>query len=252
MKITFLGVGEAFDENFANTSIFIEAGEESAAVRLLLDCGYSVPPSFWKMGLEPDALDLIWLSHFHADHTFGLPALLVRFFEENRKSKLTIAGQMGIKDFVYNCLELAYPGITARLTFPLDFKEIEPGTTLSFCGIQLRTAINGHIQRDLAIRIDSGHKSLYYSGDGRPTDEGIKLGKGVDIVVHEMFSLDKEIPGHGSLTSCIEFAKQTGAKSLAIVHVKRNVRENIELGSKLSEIKDLKVFLPQPHETITL
>ena len=62
MEITFLGVGEAFDERLPNTSILVQTGSEDGGVTLLLDCGYSVPPRFWELGLETDNLDGIWIA----------------------------------------------------------------------------------------------------------------------------------------------------------------------------------------------
>ena len=41
MKVTFLGVGEAFDENNTHTCILVEA----AGRRMLVDCGATAPPS---------------------------------------------------------------------------------------------------------------------------------------------------------------------------------------------------------------
>ena len=127
MDITFLGVGEAFDENLANTSILVRTEHEGKPITLLLDCGYSVPPRFWQLGIPADFLDGIWISHFHADHAFGIPALLVRFWEEKRTKELYILGQKGIEDFVLRCLELAYPKFFSRLNFALRFAEVEPG-----------------------------------------------------------------------------------------------------------------------------
>ena len=72
MKITFLGVGEGFDEDHTHTCMLVEA----AGRRMLVDCGATAPPSVWHKSKRPDYLDGIFISHFHADHVFGLPALI--------------------------------------------------------------------------------------------------------------------------------------------------------------------------------
>ena len=82
VEVTFLGVGEAFDEKLTNTSVLVKVEEGCSNVRLLMDCGFTVPSQFWREGLHVDALDAVWISHFHGDHFFGVPALLVRFLEE--------------------------------------------------------------------------------------------------------------------------------------------------------------------------
>ena len=53
MKVTFLGVGEAFDDDNTNTCMLIEA----AGRRMLVDCGATAPPSIWKQSERPDYLD---------------------------------------------------------------------------------------------------------------------------------------------------------------------------------------------------
>ena len=71
LEVVFLGVGEAFDESLPNTSILVRPVEESGpTTTLLLDCGFTAPPLFWREMPEPDALDGIWISHFHGDHCF--------------------------------------------------------------------------------------------------------------------------------------------------------------------------------------
>ena len=53
MKITFLGVGEGFDEDYTHTCMLIEA----AGRRMLVDCGATAPPSVWHKSQRPDYLD---------------------------------------------------------------------------------------------------------------------------------------------------------------------------------------------------
>jgi len=137
-------VGEAFDEKIPNTSMLVRTDIEGKPVSVLLDCGYSVPPKFWQQGLEADTLDCIWISHFHADHAFGLPSLLVRFWEEKRKKDLCFLGQKGIESFVLKCLELAYPNFYPRLRFSLRFEEVEPGKPLIAFGCSWSSAVNDH------------------------------------------------------------------------------------------------------------
>ena len=252
MEITFLGVGEAFDEHLANTSMLVRTEYGGKPVTLLLDCGYSVPPAFWQLGLNTETLDAIWISHFHADHAFGIPALLVRFWEEKRKKDLCFLGQKGIESFVLGCLDLAYPNFYPRLGFSLRFVEVEPGEMLMAFGLSWSTAVNDHPQRDLALRLEAKEKTLFYSGDGRPTPETRSLAEGVDLIVHEAFHLSKDIPGHGTIAGCLEMARASRARSLALVHIQRDMRRE-----RFEEIKDLarsvqevQVIVPEPGEKI--
>ena len=254
MEITFLGVGEAFDENLPNTSLLVHTEYQEKPVNVLLDCGYSVPPKFWQLGLDVETLDAIWLSHFHADHSFGLPALLVRFWEEKRKKDLYFLGQEGIESFVLKCLDLAYPNFLPRLEFSLRFVEVEPEKPVTALGMSWRTAVNDHPQRDLALRLDAGGTSLFYSGDGRPTNETKALAAGVDLIVHEAFHLSKNIPGHGTITGCLDMARISRAKRLALVHIQRGVRRDRfdEIKELVNSVEDFEIFIPEPGDQVII
>jgi len=89
MNIKFLGVGEAFDERYPNNSHVLVANNTN----LLVDCGYSVPQQWWKLGKDANFLDAIYISHKHADHFFGLLVLLMRIWEEGRTKPLAVICQ---------------------------------------------------------------------------------------------------------------------------------------------------------------
>jgi len=254
MEITFLGVGEAFDENLSNTSMLIRTPYQKKPVTVLLDCGYSVPPRFWQLGLDVETLDAIWISHFHADHAFGIPPMLVRFWEEKRKKDLYFLGQEGIESFVLRCLDLAYPNFLPRLEFSLRFVEVEPGKPVTALGMYWRTAVNDHPQRDLALRLDSAGASVFYSGDGRPTTETRALAEGVHLIVHEAFHLSKDIPGHGTITGCLEMAQSCRASRLALVHIQRDVRRERfdEIKELVHSIKDFEILIPEPGDRLSV
>ena len=254
MEITFLGVGEAFDEKIPNTSMLVRTDIAGEPVTVLLDCGYSVPPRFWRQALQPDTLDCIWISHFHADHAFGIPALLVRFWEEKRKKDLYFLGQKGIESFVLKCLDLAYPNFLPRLEFSLRFMEVEPGEPVTALGLLWETAVNDHPQRDLALRLDVEGRSVFYSGDGRPTSETRALAEGVHLIVHEAFHLSQDTPGHGTIAGCIEMAVATRAKRLALVHIQRQVRRERfdEIKELANSVEDCEILIPEPGDQIKI
>ena len=254
IEVVFLGVGEAFDEALPNTSILIRYRDGPSNVTLLLDCGFTAPPQFWREEPEKDSLDAIWISHFHGDHSLGVPALLVRFWEEGRREALTILGQKGIESFIWRCLDLAYPGFHEKIEFPLRFLEVEPNRALEAFGLTFRTAETGHSQRDLALRIDSRGKSFYYSGDGRPTPESMALAKGCQLVIHEAFHMETEVPGHGSVIGSIDMARRCEASHLALVHIQRKVRRQVI--ESMPQLKDLagplNLMLPEPGHRVTI
>jgi ribonuclease BN (tRNA processing enzyme) len=254
IEVVFLGVGEAFDEALPNTSILIRFGAGNSPVTVLLDCGFTAPPCLWKEAREPDSLDAIWISHFHGDHALGLPSLLVRSWEEGRGKPLLILGQKGTGAFTRQAVDLAYPGFYGKLAFPIKFVEIEPGENFELLGLTFGTAETNHSQRNLALRIDARGKSIYYSGDGKPTPESMLLAQGCHLIIHEAFHMETELPTHGTVMGSVDTAKRSGAAHLALVHIQRKARtqviENLERLGDLAGSAQLMV--PEPGDRTTL
>jgi ribonuclease Z len=254
MEITFLGVGEACDPAQPNTSLLINTTTKDGAGRqLLLDCGFTIPHLYFADCKDPEQLDLLWISHFHGDHFFGVPLLQLRFWEMGRHKPLLILGQPGIRQKLSQALELAYPGFTKRLCYPLEFLEITPGRRVSLLGLEWQAAANEHSQPALAIRIDNNGRSIFYSGDGRPTAATTALAHGCDLAVHEAFHLEGESGGHGSIRRCLEFAREADVTRLALVHMERqNRNRQREIENLLAEASGFMVFLPDSGQKIEL
>lgn len=253
MKITFLGVGEACDPQRPNTSILVDA-EDDARNQLLLDCGFTTPHQYFGMISDPELLDALWISHFHGDHFFGVPLLLLRFWEMQRLKPLIITGITGIQKKICHVMELAYPGFINKIQYHLHFVELEPGATIELAGFSWDTAVNEHSQTDLALCLKRNGKSVYYSGDGRPLPAGAELAHGCDLLIHEAYRIRGETPGHGSVQATIEFAKQVGARRLALVHLSHDelARNDALLRQLIENVKDISVLLPNSGFTLEI
>ncbi len=254
MKITFLGVGEACDPVYPNTSLLVETDTAGQERQVLLDCGFTTPHIYFGARGEADRLDALWISHFHGDHFFGVPLLLLRFWEEDRRKPLFIIGPAGVKAKVRQALDLAYPNFGAKMHYPLLFREAEPGTVLEVAGFQWHTAAGLHSQRALALRLEDGGRSLFYSGDGRPTPATEQLARGCDLVVHESFRLTDTVIGHGSVAGCLDFAVRAGVSALALIHIQRQERQErrFEIDAALRRAAPLQVWLPEPGDSVQL
>ncbi len=244
MRIIFSGVGEAFDERLPNCSVLVEHNGGS----MLLDCGFTAASAFWRAAADPLALGGVYVSHFHGDHFFGLPHLLLRFWEQGRTAPLTLAGQPGLQDKVMTAMEMAYPGVADRFGYTLHWLKMRPGKEFHACGLTLTPAQSEHPQENWSVCVSHGSKTLFYSGDGRPTEDTLGLAQNADLIVHESFSLEPDVPGHGTVPGSIKFARRAGAKRLALVHLRRDVRWNRqdEVRAFMDQADGLDVFLPQP------
>ncbi len=242
MKIIFLGVGEAFDEKIPNNSHLI-----LSKTNILLDCGYSVPRQLWRFNSDQSFLDAIYISHRHADHYFGIPALLVRMWEEKRKNSLTIICQKGLKKIIEELIEYGYQRFSNKFEFDVDFIEVEDSQTIQFNELKLSFAPTIHSVSNLAIKISDGKNTVCYSGDGTFNERTEKLYKNSDLVIHEAYSFDKKIAGHGCITDLISMAKKNNIRCLALTHLQRELRkkEIDRIKEKISNEK-IKIIIPNP------
>ncbi|MGV1099355.1 MBL fold metallo-hydrolase [Thiovibrio sp. JS02] len=255
MKIHFLGVGEACDPVCFNTSLLVAARSGANTHYILLDCGFTTPHRYFLDYPLADQLDALWISHFHGDHFFGLPLLLLRFWEMGRTKPLLMVGPAGLREKVELALDLAYPAFGSRLQFPLQYLTAAPDLpSFPAAGCSWRFARVEHPQSALALRLSAGGKSLYYSGDGRPTPESLKLATGCDLVVQEAYRAEEETPNHGSVGASVRFAGRAGAKMLALVHVAHHERARAKAGMAELSAHDpaLTILLPEPGARLEL
>jgi ribonuclease BN (tRNA processing enzyme) len=253
-RVTFVGVGEAFDEALGNTSVLVSTPSTATGGQVLLDCGFTAAHAFWRCSPDPMGLDAVWVSHFHGDHFFGIPLLLLRFWEERRERPLTLVGQAGLEDRIRAAMELAYPGFLDKLQYELSCLEAAPGRELERFGLRWSFAETGHSSPCLALRLANGRKALFYSGDGAPTPATLSLAEGCDLIVHEAFGLDQTATGHGTVEACVKMATTCNAKALALVHVNRDVRRDHagSIRSRLNALDGVRAFLPEPGDQLKI
>jgi ribonuclease Z len=249
MKITSIGVGEAFDDNLPNNSHLVETQQAN----ILLDCGYSVPQSWFRMGKAADFLDAIWISHQHADHFAGLPMVLMRMWEGGRTKPITIFCEKERVDYFSGLLEMFYPGFSAKFGYAMNFVGVEARQVLDFNGLELSFAPMIHSVSVLAIKVTDDTKSMCYSGDGQFTSEAVELYKGCDLVIQETYLYDEKKIGHACITDAIEMAEHNGVKRLALTHLQRDFRRD-KLPGLRDRIKSdtVEVLIPEPLDEVVL
>nr|QNO57609.1 ribonuclease Z [Methanosarcinales archaeon ANME-1 ERB7] len=241
MILTFLGVGEAFGQ-FANTSILVDG-------KLLLDCGPHTLLQLRKQKQDLKEIELVFLSHFHGDHTLGLPALLLASREEDRVEELKIFGPSGLREKIEDLLEISYRKSIEDLSFELDTFEVpdlKEGTTHK--DYKLEFAQTTHSIECCSVAISKSGEKMTYTSDGAPTEDTVSIASDSDILIAEAYG--EGFSGHSSAVKAAELAFRSHSKSLALVHISRNTNRAEELEKAKRKFKNS--FLPTDSLTVTI
>ena len=87
---------------------------------LLVDCGEATQISVRRRGWSFNPIDVILITHFHADHISGLPGMLLAMGNADRTEPVTIVGPKGIEHVVRSLLVIA-----PRLPFEVKCVELD-------------------------------------------------------------------------------------------------------------------------------
>ncbi len=136
LEITFLGTSSAIPTKEKNhTAILLNYEPET----ILFDCGEGTQRQFKKAEISPLKLTRIFLTHWHADHTLGLPGLLKTLALHNYSGKLKIYGPHKTKEK----LQL-FEQIFGKFEINLEINELSPGQIIKEKEFIIETSAMSH------------------------------------------------------------------------------------------------------------
>jgi ribonuclease BN (tRNA processing enzyme) len=185
VEVTFLGTGAAFSPHAYNASILVDR-------TILLDAGAPLTVHLPKAGVSLDEPRAVVLSHFHADHTFGLAWLILgRVLLTEPSPPLTIFGPIGTTAYLEQLLDFAWGEKMRRLSWErlqLRVHELAGGDAFELDGSRARAFRMQHVSElnCLGFTVQRNGVRLGYSGDAEPSAELEALVADCDHVIAEM------------------------------------------------------------------
>ncbi len=218
MKVTVIGSGVAVPSaRRLAPALVVEAGGE----KLLFDCGPDTLHGLLLAGLSHQEIDRIVISHFHPDHTLGLPHFLFasRYELRPRQKDLWLAGPPGL-DGLLASFRTAYPGWLEERGYRLEVKILSLPCWETE-GWRLSAAAVNHNPESLAYRLENrSGRSVVYSGDTGESDSLVRLARGADLlIVESSFPADLVPPSHLSPEAAGRLARRAGVGRVLLTHL---------------------------------
>jgi ribonuclease BN (tRNA processing enzyme) len=219
MRLTVVGSGDAFGSGGRfNTCFLVRAGQT-----LLIDCGASSPVALKRLGIDPNAIDGVLLSHLHGDHFGGIVFLLIDGqYLGRRERPFTIAGPPGTRMRVEAALEAFFPRSTrGSWRFPWTVIEIPPGKPCDVLGVSVETAEVIHFSGapSTAVRVSDRRSVLAYSGDTEWTEALVPIAAGSDLFIVECFDYARALNGHMAWSVLKPRLRELKARRVMITHM---------------------------------
>lgn len=219
-KVTLIGTGSPnpLPDRFGPSTL-VEAGKE----KLLFDVGRGAPVRLWQAHVSMGSITATFISHFHSDHTVGIPDLWLTGWIQrpygSRKGPFVIYGPKGMTAMMDDLRRAYAEDIRIRFAdekYPLewvavDAHDYDEGVIYEKNGVKVTAITVDHgdaIKPAFGFRIDYGSRAVVISGDTRYSPHLIEAAKGADLVVHEVAATTPELIARSKVVQTI-FAHHT-------------------------------------------
>jgi ribonuclease Z len=205
-RVTLIGTGTPVPrpDRFGPCTL-VEAGNQT----LLIDAGRGATMRLYQLGIPMGRIDVLFLTHYHSDHTSGIPDLWLTGWLSSHYARRTkpmrVIGPVGAKVLMSRLAE-AY---AADIKIRLDDEKLPPegvativeefdhdGVVYEADGVKVIAFEVDHgdvIKPCYGYRFEYQGRSAVLSSDTRYNQNVIKYGRGADLLVHEVATARPEL-----------------------------------------------------------
>ena len=183
MKIRILGTGGAINDGLPYNSFIIDED-------FLVETPPDIMNSLFREGINRQAVSTIYISHFHADHCFGLPFLLLRNFMDDYSKNIRMIGPEGIEQRVKEICTLAFGAehlMQKWIREHITYEEIENGKEVRIeTRYRLIPVKMFHSPETYGFVLESDGKKTVYIADTYWEDSLLEYIKDADTVLIDL------------------------------------------------------------------
>ena len=245
MKITVVGSGTVVPRLVRRQScVAVEVGGET----LVFDLGSGAVRGMLHASLDPFAVDRIFFTHFHPDHTVDVVPLLFGInygSEEKRKRPLNITGPEPFEKFWASISGVWGEWMIGDYeTEVSELPHVCP-TPLKLPGCNMSWAPAAHRPESIAYRLEADGRSFVYTGDTEYSESVVALARGAHTLLVECsFPDDSPVPGHLTPRSAARLASEADAERVVLTHIYPNA-DDLDLVSEVRRGYDGEVLVAQ-------
>lgn len=222
MKITVLGCSNTWTPRF--TSCYLVNDD------ILLDCGQDAYKKYLQVGKDIMDIKLFVLTHFHADHIFGMNMFLTAY--QRKKSNLSkpmIVGGEGVQEAMERVFENCNL-FHVDLSDFFEFKTVGEGDTFSYGNITFEAHLlnHGDVTDVGYILTDDNGVRFGYAGDAVYEMQMEKFVQKCDIC---FLSVSRRVssPKHLGMNDFFKMQQMFPTKMLYAVHCDEDVYTDPQL-----------------------
>lgn len=193
VEVTLLGTGTPRPsiERFGSATLVNAGGQY-----FLFDAGRGATIRLQQVGITPNQIDKIFITHLHSDHISGLDDLWITGWVWQRQHLLNVRGPKGTHQLVKGLRDAYAADISYRVSnvdlqdsqAKIESVEINEGVIYQQKGVTIHAFLVEHapVKPAFGYRIEFGDRAIVISGDTTYSENLIKHAQGADLLIHEI------------------------------------------------------------------
>jgi ribonuclease BN (tRNA processing enzyme) len=228
VTLRFIGSGDAFGSGGRlQTCLALEGGRGT----VLIDCGATSLVGMKRVGVDPNTVGAVLVSHLHGDHFGGIPFLILDGQFRRRTGSLLVAGPPGVRERVHAAMDVLIPGSAKTAQrFAVEFLELEDRVAVTVGPVRVDPFLVDHASGapPFALRVAYGDKTVAYSGDTAWTESLIDAAHAADVFVCEAYFFAKPIKYHLDYRTLAAERGRLHCSRIILTHMSQDMLDHVD------------------------